>query len=197
MISSVKASSIALAIAFCASVLNYSLFIPFNIGSTSNPFYILLFFCIFLYLQPLVYANIVQICNRVIISILFSTIIVFFSQNTALTFDFRFLLTSFVFISLFNLFRLFSIWHIRLPLFLQVRSYQILIDTSICCTILGLVINLIGLQCLFFKCRVLDSITSAQANGISLFNAEPSYVGIFTFFIISLYFQKSLTIFFP
>lgn len=176
-----------------ASALTYFRFQLLDLGSTSNPIYLLAVIFIISLLNLRISRLSSEIFSRAFIYIPISAIgcSFFLQKNLTNSFDHRFLLTSTCFLVFSAFFSGYGVLIARSCLsgsksffvdcMFIVRSLSILLCFAI-------FINLVGLHCILFKCRELSS-----RLGFSLINSEPAYIGILLFFLIttSLFFRNS------
>lgn len=166
------------------SVLTYSKLEPVSYGSTANPSALLIIISLVLFFTRYIPKICLEILQRASLYLPVSALFVYFyASNINFSFDFRFLLTSFAFF-------VYSIAFVGFGVFLsslRINNFQLFFNichgllTSLIILLLFITpLNLLSLQCLFFKCRELSS-----SIGVSLINSEPSYVGIFLFSILT------------
>lgn len=166
------------------SILTYSKFEPVSFGSTANPVLLLLIIFLLIVFTNRVPKICIEILQRALLYLPISAIFVcLFVSNSNLSFDIRFLATSlaFFFFSVcfigFGVF-LSSLRNTNVQLFINILDN--LLNSLIILLFLIIPLNLLSLQCVFFKCRKMSG-----SVGFSLLNSEPSYVGIFLFSILT------------
>jgi hypothetical protein len=170
------------------ALLTYSQFQLLDIGSTSNPTFLILAIAAVSWLGSSVRAVFLVILMRAFLCIALSSLLMYFAASSPLPsfLDARFITTLFTVLILLASFISFGEFLATLKPVVHVSLLARVTVFMIIVLSLGMLLNVFNLHCYFFKCRIFGG-----SLGFSMFNSEPAYTGIMVFAIICLYAYSS------